>query len=67
MTTDVAQLFARDPLKHTDEDITAIIERFRAARSQFNNPTATPAKAKAKAEKPLDPKLAGLDLDLGDL
>lgn len=48
--TDVAELFARDPLKLTTPDIDAIIEHMRKARAQFNlgvkaEPKAKPAKA----------------------
>lgn len=33
---DIAELFARDPLSLTHEDIDSIIERMRQARTQFN-------------------------------
>jgi hypothetical protein len=34
--SDIAELFARDPLKLSDQDLLSIVERFRAARGQFN-------------------------------
>lgn len=33
--TDIALVFARDPLEHTDEDITKIIEHYREKRKLF--------------------------------
>lgn len=65
-TSDIAVLFATDPLKHTDKDIEAIIEKFRSAKSVFQTG------AVAKKEKPASKKSIsnvdlGLDLDLGDI
>lgn len=34
--SDIADLFQRDPLQLTEEDLSTIIEKFRAARGQFN-------------------------------
>lgn len=47
--TDIALLFARDPFEHTDADIDAMIERFRAARHTFNS--TPPGTAKPKLTK----------------
>lgn len=61
--TDIAKLFATDPLKHSDKDIEAIIAKFREARHQFNTAAAAP-KAPAK-QKDKDVSKISLDLDLG--
>lgn len=65
--TDIAQLFARDPLRHSDDDIRAIVQHFRETRVNFNlTGKAAPKEAKAAVEL----KREGLDLgslDLGDL
>lgn len=49
--TDLSTLFARNPLDHTRDDISTMIEAFRKSRHQFNlgNP-------KAGSTKPLTPK-----------
>lgn len=47
--SDLAELFARDPLKLTREDVGAIVERLRAARAQF---AAGGEKAKAAGKVP---------------
>ena len=60
---DLALLFARDPLQHTDQDIDRIISKMREARSQFNIRPATAAKPASKA-KPIAGGLDGLDLGL---
>lgn len=59
--TDIAQLFATDPLKHTEQDIVEIIKKFREARHVFNSGAAAPQKKAAPASK------LSLDIDLGDL
>ena len=35
--SDIAELFARDPLELSEQDINQIIARFREARSAFGN------------------------------
>jgi hypothetical protein len=61
--TDIATLFARDPLKHTREDVDAIIAKMREARHTFNLAGKTPAQPKlTKAEKEVEG--AGLKLSL---
>ena len=52
--TDVTELFSRDPLSLTNEDIDKIIEEMRAKRHLFQSvpatkPKAAPAKTKAQA------------------
>lgn len=63
-TTDIAVLFATDPLKHSEADIVAIIQKFREAKTVFATGVlkkeAKPAKAPAK-------KISLSDLGLGDL
>jgi hypothetical protein len=65
--TDINELFSRDPLKLTDEDITKIILEFRKRRNLFN---ANPAAAAGAAPKKLTAKESAaaslkIDLDLG--
>ena len=54
--SDIAQLFARDPLELTDRDLDAIIAKFREARSSFGNAPA--AKAPPKPKNPAVASLA---------
>lgn len=65
--TDISILFARDPLKHTEQDIDRIIAKMREARHTFNSAPTRGAAAPKAAAKPSP--LAGmkLDLDLGGL
>ena len=49
--TDIAELFRRDPLKLSDQDIDQIIEQFRSSRHQFNK-----GNMKAGSTKPLTEK-----------
>lgn len=65
--SDVNELFSRDPLSLTNEDIDQIIEEMRAKRHLFQSapaskPKAAPAKTKAQADA-LKLNL-NLDLDL---
>lgn len=68
--TDISELFARDPLALTKEDITEMILHFRKCRGQFNlgNVSAgstKPKSEKTKATEALADKLnLKLDLDL---
>lgn len=67
--TDIQEIFQRDPLSLTSDDLTAIITRFRAARGQFNlgdKKAGTTKPPTAKQQKMLDigDKLKGFDLDL---
>ena len=50
-TTDIAELFARDPLLHTDKDLDAIIGKLRESRHQFNLGNARAGSMKPKTEK----------------
>jgi len=49
--SDIADIFARDPLKLTRDDILAVIKEFRAKRSAFNL-----GNVKAGSTKPLTEK-----------
>lgn len=57
--TDIAELFARDPLKLSDQDLDAIILKLRGQARQF-------AAGNMKAGKTVKPKAAktGLQLDI---
>lgn len=59
--TEIALLFSRDPLKHTDQDIDAMIAKMRESRHLFNSGAAPKAKAKPKSD------IAQAALDLDDL
>lgn len=54
--SDIATLFARDPLKMSDEDFAQIIAKFREARHAFVSGPAPKAAPK--------PKVSKLNLDL---
>lgn len=66
--SDIAQLFATDPLKLTRDDISSIIKEFRAKRSAFNvgnmkAGSTKPLTEKQKAIEALGAKIGGgLDL-----
>lgn len=64
--SDIQELFARDPLKLTKSDISAIVERFRQARGQFNlgNLKAGKTKPPTEKEKKILDLAANLDLKL---
>lgn len=49
--TDLAELFARDPLSLTDDDIRSIIEEMRKSRHAFNAGNAKAGSTKPKTEK----------------
>ena len=51
MPTDLAQLFARDPLKLSDADIKSIVEEMRKSRHAFNAGNAKAGSTKPKTEK----------------
>ncbi len=66
MAIDVAELFARDPLSLTTEDIDRIIEEMRQARARFLIGDKKAGKVpEPKAKKaPVNIDLKDLDLDL---
>lgn len=49
--TDLAELFARDPLNLTKEDISSIIEEMRKSRHAFNAGNMKAGSTKPKTEK----------------
>lgn len=49
--TDIAELFARDPMSLTKEDISAIVEEYRKMRGQFNLGNKMAGSTKPKTEK----------------
>lgn len=66
MTTDISELFARDPLSLTKTDVVAIVERFRQARGQFNlgNAKAGSTKPQTEKQKTISSLASALKLDL---
>lgn len=64
--TDIATLFARDPLDLTKEDITSIIEEMRKSRHAFNlgNVKAGSTKPPTAKQKATNDLLGKLDISL---
>lgn len=60
--TDITELFSRDPLELSDQDIDSIIEEMRKKRHLFNSGPAPKAPKKPAAKKPS--KFGGLDLGI---
>lgn len=65
--SDIAQIFATDPLKLTRDDITAVIAEMRKKRAAFNlgnmkAGSTKPPTAKQSAIEALSAKVGGLDL-----
>ena len=67
--SDIATLFATDPLKLTKDDITAVIAYFRTNREKYLNQNVRAVKptAAAKVKQSSKGPLPDIDLDLGDL
>lgn len=49
--TDIAELFSRDPLGHSDKDIDALVNHLRNSRAQFNLGNAQAGSMKPKSAK----------------
>lgn len=66
--SDLARLFALDPLGMTKDDISAIVERMRQAQAQFELGIKTPVAERKRKNTKADvvESLASLDL-LGDV
>ena len=64
--SDIARLFATDPLRHSEADIDAIIEHFRASRANFKLTGKAPAKL-SKREAEAEKSGLNLDIDLSSL
>lgn len=60
MSTDISELFARDPMGLSTQDLDAIIARYREAQSQFALGAKQAGNTK-KVAKP-DAKIASIDL-----
>lgn len=67
MTTDIGELFARNPLKLTRADIREIISTYRAARHAFNLGAPQAGSAKALSPKQKEVKEAASKISLVDL
>lgn len=65
--TDIAELFARDPLECTDADIMLIIEEYRKRKVNFNAGDLQAGSSKPKKSKAAAPSIPGVQIDLGDL
>lgn len=52
MTTDIFELFARDPQKHSDTDIQEMVAYFRSKRHLFNSGVSMAGKTKPSTAKP---------------
>lgn len=64
----MAELFARDPLELTDQDIDTIIADMRSRRKQFKTIQKTGAKPKAQPKKTkAEVAVEKMGLDLGDI
>ena len=64
--SDIQELFSRDPLSLSREDLTQIVERFRASRQQFNlgNRMAGSTKPKTEKQKKIDETVAKFNIEL---
>jgi len=67
--SDLQELFSRDPLSLTKDDITEIVKQYRAMRHSFSagNIKAGSAKPKTEKQKEVDKIAAKLNINLGDL
>lgn len=66
--TSIAELMAMDPLKHSEQDLTAIIEDLRKSRARFvlvgDKKVGTPAARKSGAQKNREANAAiGINMD----
>lgn len=64
--TDITELFARDPLKLTKEDIVELVKVYREKRYQFNLGDKMAGSTK-KIKKENGPKISNLDDLLGEV
>lgn len=62
--SDIATLFARDPRKHTREDLTAIVEKLRTMRHVFNSGIASGGSVKKLTEKEKTIKALDIKVEL---
>ncbi len=63
---DIAELFARDPLSYSEQDLAHIVAEMRKSRGAFNlgNIKAGSTKPKTEKQKSIEALGAGLDIDL---
>jgi hypothetical protein len=65
--SDISELFARDPLKLTNDDISTIVGHYRTARGNFligdKKAGTTPSRKEKKTPVQLDLKELGINLD----
>lgn len=60
--SDLIELFSRDPLQHTDDDIQEIIEGYRKSRHQFVGGDKSAGNVKRVPK--LDPELEALGIEI---
>lgn len=65
--TDIAVLFARDPLELGDQDIGRLVDKFREMRGQYALGNAMAGSTKPKTEKQKATLDLAAKLDIGDL
>lgn len=63
---DIVELFARDPLSYTEDDLTVIITELRKSRASFNlgNVKAGSTKPKTEKQKQLGDLASKLDISI---
>jgi hypothetical protein len=66
-TTDIAELFARDPLDLTDRNLDTMIGKFREMRGQYFLGNAMAGSTKPKTEKQKQALDLASKLDIGDI
>lgn len=64
MSSTIAELFARDPLKHSQRDVEEIVAYFRANRKDFKESGIRAKATKTLNAKEQEVKASGLDFDL---
>lgn len=64
MSSTIAELFARDPLKHTRKDLEDIVAYFRSTRKDFKESGVRAKATKTLTAKEQEAKSTGLDFDL---
>lgn len=63
---DIAELFSRDPLSYSEQDVVTIVTEMRKSRHAFNlgNVKAGSTKPKTEKQKKLEELANGLEIDL---
>lgn len=65
--TDIAELFARDPLELSDKDIDQMVSKFREMRGQYALGNAMAGSTKPKTEKQKQAISLAEKLNIGDV